>query len=153
MVALIAQRLCCEIGKELACAIGLTATFGARFSLLAGNHLAQFIGPCHHLCANGHQHIVPRLNAHGPPFGLRAPRRGQAFCQIFMAGLGEMANHIAGVRWVDIRNLRHATAPHAIDEILTLHKPVPCYCAISLDRGVYFRQSQIIEINFNNTEL
>ena len=70
-----------------------------------------------------------------------------------MTGLGEMANHIAGVRWVDIRNLRHAIAPHAIDEILTLHKPVPCYRAFSLDRGIYFRQSQIIEINFKNSEL
>ena len=124
MVALIAQRLCREIGKELARAIGLTATFGAGFALFAGNHFAQFIGPCHHLCADGHQHIVSRLNAHGPPLGLGAPRCSQTFGQIIMAGLGKMANHIACVRWVDVRNLIQAVAPHAIDEILTLHKTV-----------------------------
>ena len=97
-----AQGLGGVVGEKLAGAEDLALALGQGLALLAGEKPADLGGAGDQFGPDGHQHIVPLLDARRPPDRLRGASGCNRVVDLGGAGLGVVADHVGQVRGVAI---------------------------------------------------
>ena len=119
-LAIEAQGLASEEGKDLPGPGGLANALGERLAFLAAQNAPQFVLARHHLVGGALEDVMPLLRIAARPGGKGGFRGGNRVVHISGAAARKLADHVMGVRGVDVRQHPCGADALASDEVREL---------------------------------